>query len=369
MSLTVKHLNADASFLLTFQPVLPFAPSSLQRTNAFTILLDPWLSGPSKIWHSKFSVATHRAPSCISSLFEIPEPDVVVISQDKADHCHESTLKQLPGYGGKTIIVADASAAKRIRSWRHFDESKVFSLKSWEDPRHRRASNIFRIPLAPITDSGAVGEVTIALLTQKPDMTGLHSAIGITYRPPTFDRPFGLMSPPLSPDSFKTTFSHSLTDRAMSVLYSPHGCNYKSIAPYASSHLVEEAALPLTVLLHCFDRVSNPWYMGGNICAGFPIGKEIAENLCAKTWISAHDEEKEVKGLATLKTVIQKYEREKVESVISPRSEKYFVRRMGTEAVVLKSGEEITLSQILDVRLGFRHGDGDETPTNDQSIC
>jgi hypothetical protein len=45
---------------------------------------------------------------------------------------------------------------------------------------------------------------------------------------------------------------------------------------------------------------------------------------------------------------VEKYDREKVESVISPRSEKFPNRRTGTEAVVLQVGEEITLSQSMD---------------------
>jgi hypothetical protein len=111
---------------------------------------------------------------------------------------------------------------------------------------------------------------------------------------------------------------------------------------------VAEAALPLTALLHCFDRVTNAWYLGGNICTGFPGGLEIAQNLCARAWISAHDEDKDTKGLATKKIVIKKYDREEVESIVSPRSEKFPHKRKGTEAVVLKSGEEIRLSQTME---------------------
>lgn len=34
--------------------------------------------------------------------------------------------------------------------------------------------------------------------------------------------------------------------------------------------------------------------------------------------------------------------------MVSPRSEKFPNRRMGTEAVILKSGEEIVLSRVMD---------------------
>src|SRR5271168_4190560 len=48
MSLTVKHLNADASFLLIFSPEAQPSTSDLRSTNgAYTILVDPWLTGTS----------------------------------------------------------------------------------------------------------------------------------------------------------------------------------------------------------------------------------------------------------------------------------------------------------------------------------
>lgn len=88
--------------------------------------------------------------------------------------------------------------------------------------------------------------------------------------------------------------------------------------------------------------------MGGNICSGFPGGLEIVQNLFAKAWISAHDGDKDVSGFANNKIKIDKYPREEVESVISPRSEKFPDRRIGTQAVILDSGEETTLSQAMD---------------------
>jgi hypothetical protein len=348
MSLTVKHLNSDASFLLSFRPILPFLPSATQSADDFTILLDPWILGSSKIWHHKFSISKIKEPACVSSLLELPEPDLVVISQDKTDHCHRETLTQLPR-NGRTIILAEPAAAKLIRGWKHFDAEKVITLPRWEDSRLKKTSNIFRISIPPFVPNGTPGEVTIAFLAQKPDITGLHSAIGITYRPPSITQPFTtLPTPPDSPKSFQTTFSTAVTDRALSVIFSPHGCNYKTLAPYVTSHLISEAALPLTALLHCFDRVQNTWYMGGNICSGLPGGQEIAQNLCAKAWISAHDADKDTTGFANNKIVVQKFAREEVESVVSPRSEKFPNRRMGTEAVILKSGEEITLSRVMD---------------------
>ncbi|TVY65594.1 hypothetical protein LSUE1_G007458 [Lachnellula suecica] len=346
MSLTVKHVNSDASFLLTFKPNLPFPPSSEQSDHSFTILLDPWISGSSKIFHSKFSISKHTAPACVASLAELPEPDVVVISQDKSDHCHKETLTQIPGHGGKTIILAEPVSAKQIKGWKHFDEEKLVTLSKWEDPRLRKASTVHRLPVPALSPGGLAGEVTIAYMAQKADITRLHSAIGITYRAPTFGLDTFPITPPASPAS--STFSTATCERALSVIFSPHGCSYKTLSPYVTSHLVQEAALPLTALLHCFDRIQNSWYLGGNICAGFPGGLEIAQKLCARAWISAHDGDKVTTGIATTKIKVERYDREAVESVISPRSEKFPNRRTGTEAVVLDAGEDITLNQSMD---------------------
>ncbi|KAI4218384.1 MAG: hypothetical protein L6R40_008779, partial [Gallowayella cf. fulva] len=310
MSLTVKHLNADTTFLLTFAPISQYPSSPGVIPGTFTILLDPWLSGPSIITHPRFLRSKHNIPSCISHLSEIPEPDLVIVSQNKPDHCNEATLRQLRGGDeGATEILAEPGAAKRIKKWKHFDPDRVHAMERFnlKDP-----SSIRRIVLPPWTPHGTPGEVTIAFIPAKHDMTGLHNAIGITYRPPsttqaqtplsTVDIP---LTPPGSPHSFLTSTSTASTlvaspmrERTMSLLYSPHGVSYAHIRPYAESHLIQEAAVPLTVLLHSFDRVSNPWYLGGMISAGVPGGLEIARNLLAKTWISAHDEEKDSGGIA-----------------------------------------------------------------------
>lgn len=89
--------------------------------------------------------------------------------------------------------------------------------------------------------------------------------------------------------------------------------------------------------------------MGGNISAGFPGGLEIARNLGAKVWISAHDGDKDTTGFANNKITIQKYPREEIESVVSPRSDKFTRRRTtGTEAVILEVGEEMTLTRMME---------------------
>ncbi|KAI9053660.1 hypothetical protein LZ554_002614 [Drepanopeziza brunnea f. sp. 'monogermtubi'] len=323
MSLTIKHLNSDASFLLTFQPIPCCPPCPDQQANSFKIVLDPWLSGPSKILHSRFSIVRHKLDACVRSLHELDDIDLVVISQSKSDHCHKETLTQLPRTGGKTLILAEPAAAKLIRGWNYFAPEKVITLPKFEESRPCKRSAIYRIPIPSAYRDGRPGEVTITFLAQKADLTRLHSAIA-------------------TPSS---RISRTTGDRALSLIHAPHGISYKTLRPYVRSHLIPQEAFPLTALLHCFDRIQNSWYLGGNICSGLPGGIEVAQTLRAQVWISAHDGEKDVRGLANRNLVVQKFEREEVEKEVSPRGDK-FPKSSGTEAVVLRVGEEMHLVHL-----------------------
>ncbi|ORY66020.1 uncharacterized protein BCR38DRAFT_340163 [Pseudomassariella vexata] len=381
MALRITHLNLDASFLLSFEPILP-CDGSVVAPRPFTILLDPWISGPSKIFHSRISISTHKHPACIESLSELPEPDLVIVSQHKSDHCNETTLRQLPASGTKTLIVAEPASARLIKSWKYFDRNKIRVMEKWEDPRLTGKTTVVRIPVPAVVLGGQTGEVTVSWIPQKRDLAGLHGAIGITYRPPpsynlatpkppiisspltppvtplsatspvttttisAADTVLLPPSPPVSPHSLRSvqsastllpspTFitnrrpfsstsqagnnllqspspSSSHCSRPLSLIFSPHGISYPHLSAYATSHLVSEAALPLTALLHCFDSVTNPWWLGGNICAGAPMGADIATRLGARVWVSAHDGEKEVRGLATGMLRTRRYGREEV---------------------------------------------------------
>ncbi|MCJ1461002.1 hypothetical protein MMC28_011384 [Mycoblastus sanguinarius] len=410
MSLTVKHLNGDTTFLLTFSPNDSYPPSPpglkpQQPPGTFTILIDPWLSGPTTMWHPKFLLSKHTVQSCISNLSHIPEPNVVLISQEKPDHCHEATLRQLDPTSPITTILAEPGAAKKIRGMKFFDPSMVHSLRPYSE---RKPDSVIRFFIPPMVIGGAPGEATISFIPARMDVAGVHNAIGITYRPPsstcTASRPFSSTyqtsqlafnqssqqppapqnlprTPPESPTrqtsvlsnttcnfssnastastastaqsqqsknfshhnlsiSSKSSVSSSYgthTEKALSLIYSPHGVDYSLIRAYASSHLVATAALPLTLLLHSFDRVNNPWWMGGNLAAGLLGGVEIAQNLMARCWISAHDEEKENSGLSVLPVKIRKYTKDEVRDML--RQE----RASNVDVAVLPVGCEMVL--------------------------
>ncbi|CAJ2501456.1 Uu.00g043090.m01.CDS01 [Anthostomella pinea] len=436
MALNVKHLNSDASFLLSFEPIIPESASESVVAQPFTILLDPWITGPSKIFHSKISISTHKHPACITSLAELAQPpDLVIVSQHKSDHCNEATLRQLPSSGTKTLILAEPASARVIKSWKYFDKEKIRTIEPWRDPRLTGKQSVVRIPVPALVPRGQGGEVTVAFIPQKRDLTGIHGAIGITYRPPpthNLARPeprVKIFTPPTTPDSQAQTFtdaetktpiptptgdtfllppsppvsprslrsirsastliasptrpvpspgfrpatasSNSVTQltgsateasRPISLLFSPHGISYPNLVTYVTSHLVSEAALPLTALLHCMDSINNPWWLGGNVCAGAPTGAEIAARLGARIWVSAHDGEKDVRGLGTGMLKTRRWKHEEVEGAIdaghthdqgrdqqptSPdgmQDSMRKVKRGGPEIMRLCSGEEVIVT-------------------------
>lgn len=77
--------------------------------------------------------------------------------------------------------------------------------------------------------------------------------------------------------------------------------------------------------------------MGGNIAAGLPGGVEIAQNLMAKCWISAHDEDKDNSGLSVMSTKTRKHSIEEVREML--RQE----RGGNTDVVNLASGDQVVL--------------------------
>lgn len=182
MSVTIKHLNADSSFLLLFSPdAQPAPPGSTISNPPYSILIDPWLQGDSIVTAPWFAITKHVVPSCIQHLSEIDEPDIVIVSQNKPDHCHAETLRQLRP-DGKTIVAAEPGAAKAIKGWNHFDPARVLSLPKF-NPGKKFSYATFYIP--PLSSGGHRGVVTISFIPAKNYMTGLHNAVGITYLAPT----------------------------------------------------------------------------------------------------------------------------------------------------------------------------------------
>nr|POF20793.1 hypothetical protein CFP56_78742 [Quercus suber] len=142
-----------------------------------------------------------------------------------------------------------------------------------------------------------------------------------------------LPTPPLTPDDSNydqvslKSFSRPMTasspwigrkqERTLSVIYTPHGVSAAVLAPYIEHHLLPRRALPLTALFHGITQEQNPRLLGGIVANGAPGGVEIARMTKPRYWISAHDELKENKGLATVWIKSRIFEKEEVEALLT----------------------------------------------------
>lgn len=116
---------------------------------------------------------------------------------------------------------------------------------------------------------------------------------------------------------------------------------------YASDHLVSTSALPLTLLFHSFDRVRNPWYLGGNVCEGAtgPTGGvALAKKLMARCWVGAHDEEKSASGAGVLMLRKAKAEVEEVRRAV--REDRDGKGAWKCDVRALRVGEEMVLNGL-----------------------
>lgn len=301
-------------------PLPSIAAGAVKGIKPFTIIADPWLKGYSTIGHRIFSSSKHLNEPFTNNLAFI-EPDIILISQDKSDHCNQETLKTLSSAGGHFIILAEPAAAKKIRGWKYFAEEKVITLPKWEDGGVREISIPGPTPLS------TPGKMIIGFISQKWSVkapAGLHKAIAISYQAPSVV-PVPVDTPPQTPPETGSAsdprFVHPalIRQKPISIIFAPHGCDSAAVEKYCYAHFGPIGALPLSAMLHCFDEVTNPPYLGGNICRGLPGGLKLAQSLSPEVWISTHDGEKEVKGLTTGALTITKYDRSAVEQAVSPR--------------------------------------------------
>lgn len=105
----VQRLNGDASWVL--------------HTTGLRVLWDPWLVGDQVNGAAWFNREWHVDP--VVELDEVPRPDVIVISQRYADHCHLPTLARLP----EVPLLAVPPVVSRLR--RAFPAREVHALPRW----------------------------------------------------------------------------------------------------------------------------------------------------------------------------------------------------------------------------------------------
>lgn len=284
----------------------------------------------------------------IDSLAQVAdEVDLIVISQDKPDHCHRETLCSWPHHKPVTILATPA-AARRIRDWKYFPASSIRELRAYDEAD---STTLYRATL-PHLD---VGSLTFANLSSRKDLTGLHNAIGITFTPNghnTRRDSSVVLDEPATPTPMQSTIvddasslqfhhrthldlRHSSQQRhethgdsslprsavdtgCLSCIYSPHGIASNLIEPYTHHHLLPSGALPLTVLIHGIVKERNPWYMGGTVATGTPGGIEIIKvlNGRVKAWVTAHDEQKDNRGLSVMLLKTEHYQEAEVKQLL-----------------------------------------------------
>ncbi|KAI1854117.1 hypothetical protein JX266_001258 [Neoarthrinium moseri] len=261
------HLNADTTWLLS----LPYPPSSQPPAgrSRFNILLDPWLQGPQSDVASWFSTQWHIVTPCIETIEELNQIlaeaeqggasnesqyplkcyiDVVTISHEFTDHCHEATLKELRR---DVPVFATEKAAELIRSWKHFSNVTTTpgfssSTKDWQRV----------LSVSPLPEWVGIGRVITA-----GNALYYHSAVMLVFRHGT---------------------------KSQAVIYSPHGIKGSDL------QAVQSVDIETLALLHGLHDVRI--WMTKQLNLGALNGLEAVRASGARYWIATHDEIKKGGG-------------------------------------------------------------------------
>jgi hypothetical protein len=315
MSLSVQQLNSDCTFLFAFSPALTTPDHHPDHfAGTFNILIDPWLAGHASVLHPLFHFTKHTDKPHISSLADLKQKlDLIIISQDKPDHCHRETLCTLPKDQHVNILTTPA-AAKKIKSWKYFAEDLIHVIPAYNQKRDKESTFIIRIPAD--ASSGCEGEITITHLPPtRMDLTKVHNGIAITYRPPGTILP-NLRQQQSQPatDQYETP---TPTTPTLSILFTPHGLPPTTLHPWLTTHLLPritnttDSNTPqkptLTLLLHSLSHDRNPTCLGGTVVHGAPGGLALLHSLKSLSpapftvghWIGAHDGPVERGGWST----------------------------------------------------------------------
>ncbi|KAI1274937.1 hypothetical protein F5Y07DRAFT_371933 [Xylaria sp. FL0933] len=271
----LTHLNADTTWLLH----LPY-PEGVAKPagrSRFNVLLDPWLQGPQSDGGKWFSIQWHVVAPSVQTIKELngllgelekgvandgaaaeeadSYIDVVAISHEFTDHCHEATLRELPK---NTPVFAPDKAAKLIRSWKHFDAVTEMPPFAAAETKDWRAA----ISCAPLPSWVGVGRVVTP-----GNALYYHSAVIVAW-------------------------AGSAGEEANSVIYSPHGIEASDLKG------VQGAGLRTLALLHGLDDIKI--WMTKQLNLGAVNGVAAARECGAKYWVATHDEVKKGGGFISL---------------------------------------------------------------------
>ncbi|KAK1712602.1 uncharacterized protein BDZ83DRAFT_638439 [Colletotrichum acutatum] len=259
------HLNADTTWLIQ----LPYPPSSAPPPGRkrFNVLIDPWLQGPQSDVASWFSTQWHLVEPSLKTMDQLnsilagfedgsESPrvtdksyiDVVAISHEFTDHCHQATLEELPK---STPVFATDKAADLIRSWSHF--SSVTTTPGFSSGTKDWKSDLSISGLPPWVGIGRVITEGNALY--------YHSAIMIAFDSGT-------------PET---------------ILYSPHGIQATDL------ECIRKSGFSTLALLHGLHDVRI--WMTKQLNLGALNGIQAVAETGARYWVATHDEAKKGGGL------------------------------------------------------------------------
>lgn len=220
VALTLGRLNEDATWWV-----------ELAGTR---VVFDPWLVGPEVDFAPWFNRAVHTGPVLP---IEPCRPDLVVVSQHYADHCHEETLRLLDA---STVVAAVPTAAPTVTALS--PGRPVHRIPAWgEEPLELHGLRLWRLT-RPWT------------------------------RPPRY---------------------HAIVvadGNNQAVVHAPHGL---SVAD------AERLAPELTVEVLALTRITYqlPFFLGGRVNPGNDAAVAAARACGARSVLAIHDEPKAATGL------------------------------------------------------------------------
>lgn len=199
------------------------------------VVVDPWLVGSEVDGARWFSEQWHREP--VVAPADVPDHDVVVVSQPFSDHCHPETLRQLRP--GADLVVVPSARGKVARA---VPGRRIHVLPAWDQP-----------PL---------------------ELAGLR---WWRVTPPWWVVP-----------AYHAVVVADPAGRA--VLHAPHGLSVAAAEAVAAR--VDVVALAIT---RTWYRL--PWWLGGVAQPGAAAALAVARAVRAEVAFGVHDEQKVGRGL------------------------------------------------------------------------
>ena len=265
----LTHLNADSSWLLSlpYPEDCPPPPGRLR----YNIIIDPWLRGIQIDVAGWFSTQTHMIQSSVQTIAEldavlaeiedglldntaekpVTRIDLVAISHEFTDHCHEATLREVDP---SVPVFSTVKAVELIELWKHFNS--VTNMVSISE-----AFDWTSASLSPLPDW-----LGLARLITPGNALYFHSAIVFCIR---------------KVDS----------DSAEAIIYTPHGVEAETFSTVASAN----PKIETLAFIHGLHDVSIALTKQLNLGALNAIRAQKLLN--ARYWVGTHDEVKKGTGL------------------------------------------------------------------------